>query len=63
MSVKVIRFRELVEMLGISKSSLFDKMNPQSPRYDESFPKRVHIGMKSVGWLEHEIEAWIKSRQ
>ena len=63
MSVKIIRWNELIEMVKLSRSTLSDKMNPRSLRYDASFPKRVHLGIKSVGWLEHEVVAWINSKQ
>lgn len=63
MSVKVIRRKELSEMIKLCPSTIYDKMNPDSPRYDASFPKRVHLGIKSVGWLEHEVEAWINSKR
>lgn len=27
-----------------------------------TFPKRTKIGTVSVGWLEHEVEAWLADR-
>lgn len=26
------------------------------------FPKRVKLGENSVGWFEHEIDAWLKAK-
>jgi prophage regulatory protein len=26
------------------------------------FPKRIQLGENSVGWLRHELEAWIKAK-
>lgn len=26
------------------------------------FPKRIRLGANRVGWLEHEIDAWIEAR-
>lgn len=26
------------------------------------FPKRIHLGEASVGWLEHEIDSWLAER-
>ncbi len=26
------------------------------------FPQRIRLGERKVGWLEHEIEAWIAGR-
>jgi len=61
--VKVLRWRQVVSMIGISRSSLYARISPTSPQYDHSFPSRVRIGSHSVGWLEHEIVAWIESHK
>ena len=63
MSIKVMRCSDVVKMLGISRSKLYDMLNPKSPRFDATFPKRIRIGANSVGFLEHEIMEWLKSRQ
>lgn len=26
------------------------------------FPRRVQLGANKVGWLEHEVDAWIEAR-
>jgi prophage regulatory protein len=28
----------------------------------DRFPKRIRIGANRVGWLEHEVDAWIEAR-
>ncbi|MFM4941579.1 helix-turn-helix transcriptional regulator [Aeromonas enteropelogenes] len=63
MSIKVMRCRDVVKMLGISRSKLYDMLNPKSPRFDATFPKRIRIGANSVGFLEHEVSQWVISRQ
>ncbi|HHQ4755461.1 TPA: helix-turn-helix transcriptional regulator [Aeromonas hydrophila] len=63
MSIKVMRCSDVVKMLGISRSKLYDMLNPKSPRFDVTFPKRIRIGANSVGFLEHEVSQWVISRQ
>ncbi|MBX9561611.1 helix-turn-helix transcriptional regulator [Aeromonas jandaei] len=63
MVMKVLRNNDVIQTLGISKSKFFDMLNPKSPRFDATFPKRIRIGANSVGFLEHEIMEWLKSRQ
>ncbi|MCJ2367901.1 helix-turn-helix transcriptional regulator [Aeromonas veronii] len=63
MSIKVMRCSDVVKMLGISRSKLYDMLNPKSPRFDATFPKRIRIGANSVGFLEHEVSQWVISRQ
>jgi prophage regulatory protein len=56
---KIIRRRHLEARLGLSRSTIYDKINPKSPRYDASFPKPIRLGGAAVGWLAHEVDAWL----
>ncbi|WP_420291462.1 helix-turn-helix transcriptional regulator [Burkholderia thailandensis] len=47
---------------GKSRSSIYNAINPASKYYDESFPKPIRTGAKSIGWIESEVDAWIASR-
>lgn len=58
-SLRVLRAKDVTQKIGISRSTLYDWMNPKSPRYDESFPRHFKIGRHCIGWLEHQIEAWL----
>lgn len=58
---QIIRLKELTEMLGLSKSTIYDKQDPKSPRFDSSFPQKVHLGARSVGYILKDIEEWLKS--
>ncbi|MCS7748841.1 AlpA family phage regulatory protein [Pseudomonas aeruginosa] len=60
--LKIIRIKHVVEKIGLSRSSIYDRLNPDSPRYDASFPRPISIGISAVGWLEVDIDEWIKSR-
>lgn len=60
---KILRLVQLLAMLGISKSTVYDKLNPNSPRYDATFPKPIQLGTSSVGWLEFEVISWILSKR
>ena len=59
---RVIRLAELLRLVGLSRSSIYDRSSPKSPRFDSSFPRRLHLGARTVGWLEAEVLAWIESR-
>ena len=66
MATTVILRRPQVEArTGLSRSSIYAKLrdNPKRPsEYDLTFPKPVSLGAKAVGWIEHEIDAWISAR-
>lgn len=57
--LSILRRRDLEQRLKLSRSTLYDKINPKSPRYDASFPKPIRLGGAAVGWLAHEVDAWL----
>ncbi|ATJ83393.1 AlpA family phage regulatory protein [Halomonas beimenensis] len=59
---KILRIKQLVIKLGIGRSSIYAKMNPRLPQYDPTFPKPVTLGARSKGWIEREIDEWLRSR-
>lgn len=61
-SLKIIRIKQLVERVGISRSNIYDRLSPRSPRYDMAFPRPIKIGVSAVGWLEFEVDEWIRER-
>lgn len=61
--IKVLRCKDLINKLGVSRSSLYDRLNPSSPRFDEGFPKSIRLGANSVGWIEHEVDQWLLARR
>lgn len=41
--LRILRMTELTMMLGISRSSIYEKLNPKSRYYDAEFPKPVRL--------------------
>ena len=62
LSNKMVRRKEVESLLGLSRSTIYDKMNPKSPRYDKDFPKPVKLSLSAVGWFEKDICTWLKTR-
>jgi prophage regulatory protein len=62
-ALTILRRRDLETRLKLSRSTIYDKINPDSPRYDASFPKPIRLGNGSaVGWIEGEIEDWLRGK-
>lgn len=59
---RVLRLRQVQDRVGLSRSTIYDRMNSASPRYDSSFPKPMKIGLSAIGWLESSISKWIETR-
>ncbi|EJD6329973.1 TPA: AlpA family phage regulatory protein [Morganella morganii] len=60
--LRILRMTELTVMLGISRSSIYEKLNPRSKYYDPDFPKPIKLGASSVGWQYASVEKWLTSR-
>lgn len=59
---RILRLKRLKEKTGISGSTIYNKLNPRSKYYDETFPKPIRLGLGAVGWLEAEVDGWVASR-
>lgn len=57
----VIRLKELTRLTGLSRSTIYDKQNPKSPRFDPSFPKKINLGARAVGWFYLDVKVWLNS--
>jgi prophage regulatory protein len=60
--LRILRMVELTALLGISRSSIYEKLNPKSRYYDADFPKPIRLGAASVGWRSTSVDEWIASR-
>jgi prophage regulatory protein len=58
----ILRIDEVEKRTGLSRSTIYDRLNQKSKRHDATFPKSISLGSNSVGWMESEINAWIESR-
>ncbi|MBN2808627.1 MAG: AlpA family phage regulatory protein [Deltaproteobacteria bacterium] len=54
---QILRPKDLTLMLGISRTSLWRLDR------DDSFPKRVTLGARSIGWKLSEVESWLEQKQ
>lgn len=62
-SPRVLRIKQLTHIVGLERSTIYDYLNPRSPRHDPTFPKQIKLGMSAVGWLEAEVNEWINSKR
>ena len=55
--MRILRTNEVIERTGLSRSTLW--------RLERSgeFPDRIHLGANSVGWVEDEVDTWLKGRR
>ena len=59
---RYIRIKELVILLGVSRSTIYDWLDEKSKRYDPTFPKKIKIGASAVRFSLIDIERWIETK-
>lgn len=57
-SIRFIRLPELLKMVSMGRTTLYDKLDKKSKRYDPTFPKPIKDGSR-VMWIEHEVQEWM----
>ncbi|MBV9841337.1 MAG: AlpA family phage regulatory protein [Sphingomonadaceae bacterium] len=50
---RIIRLKTVLDRTGLSRSTLYRKMN------EGSFPGRVPISIHGTGWYESAVSRWI----
>ena len=53
---RILRYREVETRTGLSRSTIY--------RWQAAgrFPPAVVLGRRTVGWIESDVEAWIRAR-
>ena len=54
--LRILRLRQVIARTGLSRSTIYDHIS------NETFPKQISLGPRSVGWIETDIEHWIEER-
>ena len=58
----ILRLKAVRQITGLSRSTIYAKLDPYSKQYDPTFPHSVSLGARAVGFSEAEIRAWIAAR-
>jgi prophage regulatory protein len=56
--MRILRQREVIARTGLSAMTLWRREHQNPP----TFPRRIKLGPNAVGWLESEIDDFIKQR-
>ncbi|MEF9957532.1 MAG: AlpA family phage regulatory protein [Acinetobacter sp.] len=59
---QIISLHQVIELTGVCRSTIYEMMDEDSPYYDPTFPKKVKITQKRIGWSAYEIHQWIESK-
>jgi prophage regulatory protein len=53
---RLLRLPDVEARTGLKHSAIYQRIA------EGEFPRQVPLGPKAVGWLEHEVDAWIDAR-
>jgi prophage regulatory protein len=56
MTIAILRLPAVKTRCGLSRSTIYAAIARGE------FPKQVALGARSVGWIEADIEAWLRGR-
>ncbi|HUY68957.1 MAG TPA: AlpA family transcriptional regulator [Alphaproteobacteria bacterium] len=54
--MRILRLPDVIARVGLRRASIYLHIGKGT------FPKPISLGPRAVGWLEHEIDAWITAR-
>lgn len=57
MANEILRLPEVTAKTGLSRSSIYLRINN-----DSQFPKPVSLGARAIGFYSSEVQNWIDSR-
>jgi prophage regulatory protein len=55
-TTRFLRRRQVEALTGLKRSTIYQRLA------EGTFPKQIHLGPRSVGWLASEVNAWIAER-
>ncbi len=53
---RILRLGAVLDRTGLGRSTLYSMVKTGH------FPPQVSLGLRAVGWLEADVEAWIRQR-
>jgi prophage regulatory protein len=59
---QMLRLKQVCARIGLSRSSVYEKLSPTSKWHDATFPRPVKLGVKAVGWNEAAVSDWLTRR-
>jgi len=54
--VRFLRLPDVLARTGLSRSTIYVRLE------QGRFPKPVSLGARAVGWIESEVDEWIRER-
>lgn len=59
---KVLTIAAIGEKFTLSRSGIYERLNPKSPRFDPDFPRPIKLGARRIGFLESQADDFLRAR-
>ncbi|KGX22223.1 prophage CP4-57 regulatory family protein [Burkholderia pseudomallei] len=56
-ALRILRMKQLIERTNLSRATLYVLMSS-----DPTFPRKIKLTARSIGFLESDVDAWITRR-
>ena len=56
MAYSIFRLPRVKSYTGLSRSAIYQRIA------EGTFPRQINLGGRAVGWLESDVQNWIKQR-
>jgi prophage regulatory protein len=56
-ALRILRMKQLIERTNLSRATLYVLMAT-----DPTFPKKLKLTARSIGFIESEVDGWIEAR-
>ncbi len=55
-AIRILRLAQVLDVTGLGKTKIYELQSAGN------FPMRVQMTSHCVGWIEHEVQAWLAQR-
>ena len=54
--MRILKMKEVLQKTGLGRTTMYNLIKSLD------FPQAIPLGLRAVGWLESEVEAWIENK-
>ncbi|SFI22488.1 transcriptional regulator, AlpA family [Pseudomonas syringae] len=54
--MRIIRLKDVIDSTGLARSTIYKYIA------EGTFPRKISLGDRCVGWVEREVQDWILAR-
>lgn len=56
-----LSLHDVLQITPLSRTGVYDRLNPKSKYYDATFPRPVKFGERKNRWVKEEVQEWLEA--